>query len=110
MTGGAGADRFTWTAVSEFGPAGQPDVITDFSHTDGDRVALTMIDANTLLTGNQAFSFLGTNAFTHHAGQLDYAVVGSDVMVYGDVNGDGVADFQVKMLGVHSLASSDFIL
>ena len=110
ITGGTGADRFTWSAVGEFGPAGQPDVITDFSHTDGDLVALTMIDANSLVTGNQAFSFLGTNAFTHRAGQLDYAVVGSDVMVYGDVNGDGVADFQFKLLGVHSLVSSDFIL
>ncbi len=110
LTGGLGADRFTWTALNEFGPAGQEDRITDFNHAEADLLVLSQIDANSVMSGNQAFSFLGTGAFTHKAGQLDYAVIGSDVMVYGDVNGDGVADFQFRVLGVHSLQSSDFIL
>ena len=31
-------------------------------------------------------------------------------MVYGDLNGDGVADFQFKLLGVHALQAGDFYL
>ena len=110
MTGGTGADTFIFADITEFGPAGQEDVITDFNRTEGDRIRLTTVDANTGVAGDQAFSWLGTGAFTHVAGQLDYAVVGSNVMVYGDVNGDGVADFQFKVLGLTSLQASDFFL
>ena len=106
----SGADKFIWSALGDFGPAGLEDRIMDFNHAQGDRVVLTQVDANSLLGGDQAFSFLGTGAFTHKAGQLDYALVGNDAMVYGDVNGDGVADFQIRLVGVHALVGADFLL
>ena len=110
LTGGSGADSFLFTDPTDFGPAGQEDVITDFNRVEGDRIRLDQIDANSLLTGNQAFTWLGTGAFTHVGGQLEYAAVGQDAMVYGDLNGDGVADFQFRLLGVHTLQASDFYL
>jgi hypothetical protein len=45
------------------------DHILDF--TPGtDRIELDRIDANTLLAGNQAFSWIGSNAFSGSAGEL----------------------------------------
>ena len=110
MTGGAGADTFVFTAVTDFGSVGQEDVITDFSRADGDKIRLTTIDANTLLAGDQAFSWLGTGAFSHQPGELHYTVAGPDLMVSGDMNGDGLADFQFKVLAASSLQASDFFL
>ena len=110
LTGGTGADSFIFGDITEFGPAGQEDVITDFNRIEGDKIRLTSVDANTGVSGDQAFSWLGTGAFTHVAGQLHYATVGADLMVSGDVNGDGVSDFQFKVLGLSSLQASDFFL
>ena len=60
--------------------------------------------------GNQAFTFLGTGAFTGVAGQLRYEQVSGNTFISGDTNGDGVADFMIRVDGVHSLGSDDFIL
>ena len=110
LTGGAGADSFVFTALSDFGPASAPDVITDFSSLDGDRIRLDQIDASSVGSGNQAFTFLGTAGFTGIPGQLHYVQAGPDLIVSGDVNGDRVADFQFVVQGVSSLQASDFML
>ena len=86
------------------------DRITDFSHAQGDRIDLSGIDANTGAAGNQAFRFLGTGAYTHHAGEMHYYVSGSDTFVSGDVNGDGVSDFSIVLSGRLILAAGDFTL
>ncbi len=96
--------------MSDFGPASAPDVITDFSSLDGDRIRLDQIDANSVGSGNQAFTFLGTAGFTGIPGQLHYVQAGPDLIVSGDVNGDRVADFQFVVQGVSSLQASDFML
>ncbi len=110
VTGGTGADTFVFGALSEFAPAGQEDLITDFSRADGDRIRLSGVDANANVTGDQAFGWLGTGAFTGVAGQLHYAASGADLIVSGDVNGDGLPDFQFKVLGVSALQAGDFYL
>ena len=51
------------------------------------RIDLSGIDANSGLNGNQAFSFIGTAAFSHTAGELHYAVTRAGAVVSGDVNG-----------------------
>lgn len=66
-------------------------------------------DANDLLPGDQAFSFLGTGAFTGGHGELRYSVVGTDAVVKGSIGGAGV-DFEIKVSGVGSLAATDFRL
>ncbi len=110
MTGGTGADTFIFAAVADFGPAGQEDVITDFNRVEGDKIRLTTIDANPVLAGDQAFAWLASGAFTGQPGQLHYAQSGPDLIVSGDIDGDGVADFQFKVLGLSSLQASDFFL
>lgn len=111
LTGGSGRDLFDFDNISESGLGALADLITDFT-AQQDRIDLGTIDANTALASNQAFTFLGTGAFTGTAGQLRYTTGAGDGLthVYGDVNGDGTADFEIKLTGTLSLAASDFIL
>lgn len=63
------------------------DRITDFA---ADRIGLTDIDANTATVDiDDAFTFIGTGAFSNVAGQLRYEQVGGNTLITGDVNGDG---------------------
>jgi hypothetical protein len=64
-----------------------PDV-SQQSHID-----LSAIDANTNAAGDQAFTYIAGAAFNHTAGELRF----SDHLLQGDVNGDGTADFQVRI-------------
>lgn len=110
LTGGAGADRFNFSWASHTA-VGQADTITDFSRAQGDKVVLTTIDANTGVAGNQAFTFIGSAAYSHHAGELRYADGGGGhLTIAGDVNGDGVSDFRIELYGSSNLAASDFVL
>ena len=69
-------------------------------------------DANSNVAGDQAFSFIGTGAFTNVAGQLRYDVdsVHNVLVVMGDVNGDGAADFTFDVHNAPALLASDFYL
>jgi Ca2+-binding RTX toxin-like protein len=107
MTGGAGADTFVFNSVSDSANAA-PDVITDFQ-SGIDKLDLSGIDANTGVSGNQAFTFLGQGAFDNHAAELIYQVIQGNAFVRGDVNGDGVADFTIKLSNVTSLAATDVV-
>jgi Ca2+-binding RTX toxin-like protein len=109
MRGNAGADLFKFSASSETKVAA-PDKILDFT-AGSDHIDLSNIDANSALTGNQAFKLIGSTAFTHHAGELrvDYSQTGY-TFVQGDLNGDGIADFAIQLTGKLTLTATDFIL
>ncbi|HEY2757146.1 MAG TPA: calcium-binding protein [Pseudolabrys sp.] len=104
LTGGTGADTFVFKDVHDSMP-GHADQITDFSHAQGDHIDLSQIDANGTVKGDQAFTYIGTAAFTDVAGQLHYA----DHMLEGDTNGDGKTDIQIHV-NVASLSAGDLIL
>jgi serralysin len=86
--------------------ASSQDTLDDF--TVGDRIHLVSVDANSLVAGDQAFSYLGAGAFGHVAGQLRFD--GVSHLLQGDVDGDAVADFQVLVNGVASLSAASFVL
>lgn len=109
LIGGMGADRFVFSGLDSFG-VGTFDRIADFTTSQGDRIRLDAIDADALTGGNQAFTLIGTAAFSGTAGELRYDAIGADSMVYGDVDGDGIADFQFQVDGVTSLVSANFFL
>ncbi|MBR0556563.1 calcium-binding protein [Ciceribacter sp. L1K23] len=111
LYGGAGADRFVFTALGDTKTsASGRDTIFDFSRSQGDRIELSALDADTKASGNQAFTFIGKTAFSHDAGELRYKFSGSSTVVEGDVNGDGKADFAILLSGKIDLVKGDFIL
>jgi Ca2+-binding RTX toxin-like protein len=109
LLGGLGKDQFTYNALSESTVFAR-DTIMDFNRGQGDRIALSAIDANSLASNNQAFTFIGTSAFSNVAGQLRYETWGGVTTIAGDVNGDGVADLVIQLSGSVPLTASDFIL
>ena len=103
LTGGAGADAFIFTALTDSTVAA-PDLITDFIRADGDYIDLSALDANSMLAGDQAFSFV--TAFSKQAGQatLAYNATTNTTTFSADVNGDGVADFVLQITGQQDTA------
>jgi Ca2+-binding RTX toxin-like protein len=110
LTGGTGADNFVFKTTANSPNSSARDVITDFHHAEADHVDLAVLDANAAVTGDQAFTFIGTQGFHQVAGELHYAAASGGVIVSGDVDGDAVADFSINLQGVTSLVASDFVL
>ena len=82
----------------------------DFTHAK-DKLDLSTIDAKSGTATNDAFSYIGSAAFSGTAGQLRAEHVGGNTVVQGDVNGDGVADFEIALIGfTGTISASDFIL
>jgi hypothetical protein len=126
MFGGAGNDVFDFDARNETGKtASTRDVIGDFKHKQ-DHIDLKDIDANAKKHGDQAFKFIGSQDFHHVKGELHYfsivksgdfadhkngSVTNRDkVIIEGDINGDGKADFQIELSHYTTIAKSDFVL
>ncbi len=74
-----------------------------------DAIDLSAIDAATGIGGDQAFTFIGTQAFGGGAGELRCDDLGTACIVQGDVDGDTVADFEILVLAP-PLAETDFLL
>jgi Ca2+-binding RTX toxin-like protein len=110
LWGDGGADKFVFTATTDSPVGVGADRIMDFTSSQGDKIDLHLIDANTVVAGDQAFTYIGSAAFGHHAGELHAIASGTDTLVEGDVNGDGVADFQIKLTGLPTLIATDFTL
>ena len=110
LYGGAGdaaADVFVFGATSESGVGtANRDIVYHFA-SGVDDFDFRAIDANTKLAGDQAFAFSGTTA---KANSVWYADIGTDLLVRGDNNGDGVADFEIQVVGINSLVAGDFLL
>ena len=107
MYGNGGSDSFVFKAVGDAAPGTNLTTIGDF--IDG----TDTIDASAIRTvggasPGQALHFVGAAAFSHTAGEVHQVGSGSDTIVEGDVNGDGVADFRIQLTGEHTLATSNF--
>ncbi|MGO4571508.1 calcium-binding protein [Microvirga sp. 2TAF3] len=111
LYGGTGADTFIFKSVrdSAVDKTGR-DTIFDFSAKQKDKIDLSGIDANIMRAGNQAFTFIAKQDFHNKPGELRYETVKGYTYIYGDVNGDGQADFSIQLKGAISLAKSYFIL
>jgi serralysin len=111
LTGGAGADIFVFSSIKDSTAAASGrDTIADFSRSQGDKIDLKTIDANSRSGGNQEFAFIGADKFHKIAGELRYEKKSGDTFIFADINGDGKADFSINLDGSLSLKASDFIL
>lgn len=109
LLGGTGGDLFIFKSASDSGVGeGNRDVM-DFKHSNAERLDLTKIDADVNTEGDQEF-FLGGSEFTNAAGELIQFVEGGHTVVAGDVDGDGVADFELEMMSDAVLVTGDFWL
>ena len=108
LKGGAGKDTFDFNTSLEIGKGASRDAILDFIHSEGDKIDLSGIDANSSKAGNQMFSFIGSKAFGGKAGELHFI----NGILSGDTDGKNGADFElsIKLVGDTTLVNADFVL
>ena len=104
LAGGLDDDTFVFKSIADSGVTSRTrDRITDFQN--GDRIDLSLIDANLGLIGHQSFSFVNSDAFTD-AGQVRFFKGLLSVNVDDELD----ADFQVKLKGVTEFFVESLVL
>ena len=110
LTGSSGADSFYFDDGDFAGlTAATADRIVDFSMAGNDVIDLSPVDARSG-GGDNAFVFIGSAGFSGMAGELRYQSYATTTRVFGDTDGDGAADFLIKLDGSMALTQGDFIL
>ncbi|HET7716458.1 MAG TPA: M10 family metallopeptidase C-terminal domain-containing protein [Bauldia sp.] len=110
LDGGDGDDRYAYVMVGDSRPDdGLRDTILSFVR-GADRIDLTALNASLAAKGKATFFFIGDKPFSGVAGELNYADKGGSVLLRGDRNGDGEADFALKVRGIDALDAGDFLL
>ena len=111
LIGGAGADLFSFSDIdNRKTPAdveSSKDTIVDF--TKGDLIDLSAMDADPRSSVN-AFTFIGTDAFSGAAGEVRYEIVDGGVLVQGNTDTGTVPNFLIMIADVTSLSAGDFSL
>lgn len=119
LSGQGGTDTFDYDAVSHSRVGSTlRDVITDFTGVGGSTrtevIDLSTIDANTGVSGNQAFTFRGTSAFSA-PGQIRVQTSGAtDTLIQANVTGTSGAEMEILVTDGTALPTSwnalDFLL
>lgn len=111
LYGGTGKDTFVFSTLRDSTVSGTGrDTIFGFSQAERDRIDLSGIDAKAPSTTNDAFTFVGTKDFSKKAGELRFEKTATDTYIYGDVDGNGRADFAIHLNAAVTLVKGDFIL
>jgi hypothetical protein len=112
LTGGSGNDQFRYYFATDSGMGASADRIVDFA-IGQDLLNFVLLDADAATADDQAFSFIGTAAFTNSGiGQIRYLTSGADLIVQADTDGNGVADMEIILQGQggNTLTAGDFFL
>ncbi|MFM5948852.1 MAG: beta strand repeat-containing protein [Novosphingobium sp.] len=112
LTGGAGSDQFRYLFSTDAGTGAGADQILDFI-SGSDKLDFRTLDANPFTAGRQALTFVGTSAFVNNGiAQVRYTDLGADLRVDVDLDGNGVADMQILLIGsgAQVLSGADFLL
>ena len=110
LNGGTGADVFVYNDITHSTVAGSGrDRISGFNQTEGDRIDLSGIDANTAVAGNDAFVFIGSGPFTG-LGQVRAYQSGTHTFIDVNTTGTNAADMRITLTGLHVLVEGDFVL
>lgn len=114
MQGGAGVDRLTGGAGRDtFGFAPVRDQDGNSLPTDPDRDIVTDFQQGTDRLDvyswfQDGFSFIGTSRFTGAGDELRFTNTNGATIVFGDADGDKIADFSFRIDGVVALTNADF--
>jgi 2',3'-cyclic-nucleotide 2'-phosphodiesterase (5'-nucleotidase family) len=108
LEGGEGVDTYVWNTVNDSRNGAGVDTV--FFDTD-DIFDVSAIDANTTVTGNQAFVWVGT-AFTGAAGELGLTTINGQMFVAAETDGAGKFDMLIAVVSTDAstLAAGDFVL
>ncbi len=108
LTGGTGWDIFIWRSIKETGAtSSRADLVRDFR--PGDKLSFSAIDADETVTGNQAFTFIGSAAFTG-AGQIAAIHSGGETRLLLNTDGDSRAEAIIRVAGLHHVTEDWFLL
>jgi Ca2+-binding RTX toxin-like protein len=111
LYGGASADVFIWASTDETGPMSDiADVIWDFSRTEGDRIDLGLIDADVYAAGDQAFRFIGMDAFSGTPGEINYYHSGGDTYIQMQTGMSADVEGVIRIGGTVTPEASWFVL
>jgi Ca2+-binding RTX toxin-like protein len=109
MTGGLGSDTFKFVSVSDSGTSqGEIDIIWDFK-SGSDKLDFSDIDADSSVSGDQAFKFIGGASFSSE-GQIRSYQYGSYTLVEINVSGSGGKDMMIALAHGVDVKAGDFIL
>jgi Ca2+-binding RTX toxin-like protein len=109
LTGRGGADRFDYNFRDD-SLRNAPDLIQDFSRTQGDRIDLAGIDARANVVGNQTFNFIGQAQFTAEGQVRSYQQGGDTFIEVNTNNGLPGADMVIVLDTGVAMQGADFIL
>ncbi|WP_121629617.1 calcium-binding protein [Tropicibacter alexandrii] len=102
--GDGNVDYFVFDEPSESPVGAGRDIIRDFE---------VGIDQIVLVDMQVGLTFIGTDAFQttkSEGGEVRYTHAGSFTIVQGDLDADGIADFEIRLDGTLTLTAADFIL
>jgi Ca2+-binding RTX toxin-like protein len=111
LFGPGGADTFVWATTEETGlTPGTADLISGFNRVEGDRISLNLVDADIYAAGNQAFTFIGTAAFSGTPGEVRY--YHDDGTTYIEMQTGTSVDIEglIALNGIHTPEASWFVL
>ena len=110
LTGGQGADHFVFDFVTDSRVgADNRDTITDLEAVD--RIDLSTMDTRADISGDQAFAYVGTGAFSGDQAEVRIqSTADGAALIAVDKNGDGVADMEILVMNAASLDGDTFIL
>jgi Ca2+-binding RTX toxin-like protein len=109
MTGGLDNDSFVFKALAD-STTTTPDFIIDFE-SGLDQINLATIDANTAISGNQAFALVTAPNANVVANSVTWYEENGVTVVQADVNGNATADLKIVLQGINlNLHASDFVL
>jgi Ca2+-binding RTX toxin-like protein len=106
MFGGGGHNTYIFKSVADMAPGSY---IGDFL-SGQDKIDLSGIATS----AGQTLTFIGLSPFTGVAGQVNEVQNGSQTLLEGDLNGDGIADFQIAVYSpsgnAPTIEASDLVL
>lgn len=95
-------DTFVFSTASDSTATSSRDIIYGFT-SGQDKIQLSGMDANTAVAGDQAFTHAS------HTNGLWITADANGWILNGDVNGNGLADFQIQLWGVTAMSWADII-
>jgi len=103
LTGGAGKDKFIYHELDDSTPEA-PDLI-DFKTGDSFFIEINDFEDD---VEEIDFVFIGKDAFSGTEGEIRFEIGTEFTTVYGDFDGNSIADFVVNVKGSHKFVDDDF--